>query len=688
MLFPESSQYQDEPQRSLLRLMDKSYNESILINQEYWQQADIDTRFEAGDATAWNEIYSGVPLNQRRQFNFNRIRRIVNMISGYQRRNRKSTIIIPVENSDELTADQFTKIFMWLNQQEGVLETISDAFEGALVTGMNLMQVWVDYRSDPISGSIKIDNCPYNSFLIDPFFRKADLSDCNYIWKRTYLTPTECASLLPDKKDELMGLSPNATALGSMIPSGSVRDGKFQYLPENYQFDTNKLLAYDEFYYRTYRKQKLLVDSESGETLEWQSENTDALKRFVEAYPSVEIVESMIPSVNLGIVVQGHVMYDDINPLGLDSYPFVPVLGYYNPQMPSYHLRLQGVVRGLRDAQFLYNRRKVIELDMLESQVNSGWIYKEDALVNPKDVFQAGQGRGIALKQGAQMTDVQQIVPPQVPPTTIELSRLLGEEISQISGVNEELTGSAIDDKAGILSMLRQGAGLTTLQGLFDRLDYAQKLLGKIVLKVVQNNFTPGKVKRIIEQDPSPQFYNKFFGRYDANVTSGINTDSQRQMALAQGLNLKEIGIPIPDKFFIDNMTIQNKQEIIQEMEQEKQAAQQQQQAAQQVQMEELKAQAKLAEGRYQEQIALAKERETRAFSNIGLYQERVHESAKDDTQAKLNYIKALSELEDMDLAKIRQLIEMANMIQQPEVSSMPEGPKPLEGQMEAQLPQ
>ena len=94
-------------------------------------------------------------------------------------------------------------------------------------------------------------------------------------------------------------------------------------------------------------------------------------------------------------------MYDDINPLGIDSYPFVPVFAYYEPQMPYFNWRIQGVVRGLRDPQYLYNRRKVIELDILESQVNSGWIFKAEALVNPKDVFMSGQGRGLALKKEA-----------------------------------------------------------------------------------------------------------------------------------------------------------------------------------------------------------------------------------------------------------------------------------------------
>jgi hypothetical protein len=124
-------------------------------------------------------------------------------------------------------------------------------------------------------------------------------------------------------------------------------------------------------------------------------------------------------------------------------------------------------VRGLRDAQYLFNKRKIIELDILESQINSGWKVKEDALVNPKDVFLSGQGRVLTMKRTSQMTDAEQIPAPRIDPSVIQISASLGDEITSISGVNEELLGSAEDDKAGILSIVRQGAALTTLQTLF-----------------------------------------------------------------------------------------------------------------------------------------------------------------------------------------------------------------------------
>jgi hypothetical protein len=180
-------------------------------------------------------MYASLPANRRKQFNFNHIRKIVQMISGTQRRNRKSTIVTPVENGDQITADQFTKIMMWINNQEYMLDTVSDAFLGALITGMNLLQVWVDYRSDPVNGNIKIDNCSYNSFLIDPFFKKSDLSDCNAIWKRSFLTKRECVSLMPDKEDEILGLITN--------DSGTGRDSKFQFMPQSYGYSIKNLLT-------------------------------------------------------------------------------------------------------------------------------------------------------------------------------------------------------------------------------------------------------------------------------------------------------------------------------------------------------------------------------------------------------------------------------------------------------------
>lgn len=668
MIFPQlSPQYYDTKDKGILAKMEAFYANSITINQSFWSEADTDTRFEVGDQTLWSDLYGNLPANRRRQFNFNRIRRVINMISGHQRRTRKSTVCTPVENGDQQTADQFTKILMWVNNQEQVLETISESFHGALVTGMNLMQVWVDYRNDPVSGNIKVDNCSYNSFLIDPYFRKADLSDCNSIWKRSFLTKQECISLMPSKVEEILDLPFN--------DSGTGRDGKFQFMPESYNYGYKNLLTYDEFYYRDYRTQMMLIDSQTGETQEWRGEKDEKLEAFLQTYPQITMIESEVPTVKLAIVIQGKVMYDGPNPLGIDQYPFVPVFAYYNPQMPYFPQRIQGVVRGLRDAQYLYNRRRIIELDILESQINSGWIYKENALVNPEDVFLSGQGRGLALKEEASMADVQQIIAPQVPPSMIQLSELLAKEVMEISGVNEELLGSANDDKAGILSMLRQGAGLTTLQVLFDNLDRAQRLLGKIMIDIIQANFTPGKIKKILEgEEPSEQFYNKAFGRYHAVVEDGLNTATQKQMQFAQLLQLIEVGVPIPPEELLESATIQNKTRIIESIKQQQQQQAQMQQQQAQVAMQQQAAQTELAKARAMADVGLYNERTSRVTENRALAIQKLHEANHQDQLALLEKVKALKELDDMDLSHLEKLITMANSLKQQEAINAEQG--------------
>lgn len=639
--------YYVDGNNDILKLMDYYYSMAYTINQAYWSEADIDTRFKVGDQTLWNDIYGNLPAFRRRQFNFNRIRRVINMITGYQRQHRYSSVVVPVENSDQDTSDQLSKVLFWANEQGGVLDTISEAFEGAITTGMNLLSVWMDYRSDPINGEIRVDNLAYNQFLIDPYFKKRNLADCRFIWSRKWLSKTELRSIFPEREDEV----------DSMYARGW-RDGKFQFEPEAYNYGMQDLLSFDEFWYMDYRNKKMLVDTETGASLEWKGDDEN-LELYKYRFPNITTVDYQQPTVKLALVVNGRPFYNGINPMGIDRFPHVPVLAYYEPQVPYFPWRCTGVVRGLRDAQYLYNRKRIIECDMLESVVLTGVKYKEDSLINPKDAFLTGPGRSFGIKKEASMDDVQQLVPPQVPPSFFQLSELLGREIQEISGVNEELLGSAIDDKAGILSMLRQGAGLTTLQILFDQLNYAQKELGKIFIDLIQENFTPGKIKRIINEEPTDQFYTRAFQKFDCTVEEGLYTSTQKQLNFAQLLNLREVGIPVPTGVLIECSTLQNKKQLTEAIENEEKRQQEQQEKAEQVQIELLKAQIEDLQAKSVANTGLGAERFARIEENKALAIERLAEAEKDRSLGVLHELQAMKELEEMDLNQAKGLLEI-----------------------------
>jgi hypothetical protein len=633
-------------------MMDQYYRSSYPSNAAFWQQGAIDKRFKVGDQTLWSMIYGDNQYFQSRRFFFNLVRRHINMVCGYQRKNRKSTITIPVQNDTDPLSDDYNKVLKWSEDRDGFQEYLSQAFEGACDTGCSLLHLYPDYTLDPISGDLFTDQVSYNNFLIDPYFRKQDLTDCAFIWRRRWVNKNAAKSLLPGHSKEI----------DKMRPAG-VKDGRFPLQAELINLDTNRLFSYDEFYYRTDREATIVLDPKTGEATEWmddEEDEEDLMERTLAHQPWLVIKKTRVPTVKLAICLGNQVLYHGSNLLNIDDYPFVPTLCYHEPDIQSYAWRMQGIVRNLRDAQYLYNRRKVIELDILESQINSGWIYPIDVVTDPKAFRQSGQGFLIPLKAGHLPTEIQRIDPPGIPQSMMELSASLSEDITKISGVNEELLGSATDDKSGILSMLRQGAGLVTLQTIFDKLDYTQRLYGKIRLQAIRKNFSKGKITSILGHSADQRFFTSHSLKYSIAVEEGNYSSSQRQMELQQLLHFKELGMPIADKSILRAAFITNKKQVIEDMEEqvEQQSQAQQAQSQQQQQLDQAKIMGQFAKARSD----LAREKELMASSQEKIAKiEDIRASAEHkELESDLNLVKLAMELEDVQFNQIREAFELA----------------------------
>jgi hypothetical protein len=436
--------------RDIIQRMDKSYRDAYTINSAYWAQGSIDKRFKVGDQTLMSILHREDEYNRGKKFFFNLIKRHVNMVAGYQRRNRKSTVAVPISTGDDALCSDYTSVLSWSENRDNFQEVFSNAFENALDTGMSLLHLYPSYINDPISGDLFTDNIAYNNFLIDPYFRKQDLSDCNYIWRRRWVSKNEAMALMPGEAEKIKGMTP-----------GGAKDGRFPLQAELCNADTNNLFAYDEYYYRSFREATIVLDPKTQEATEWEQNENDLeneMQQTLAAQPWLVVKKVKKPTVRLAICIGKECLYDGPNLLGIDDFPFVPLLCYYEPDIQSYAWRVQGVIRNLSDAQWLYNKRKVIELDIMESQINSGWIYPVDSVVDETAFRQTGQGYLVPLKTGHLPGEVERITPPDIPASMIEISRSLSEDITKISGVNEELLGAATDEKAGILSMLRQSS--------------------------------------------------------------------------------------------------------------------------------------------------------------------------------------------------------------------------------------
>ena len=183
-------------------------------------------------------------------------------------------------------------------------------------------------------------------------------------------------------------------------------------------------------------------------------------------------------------------------------------------------------------------------------------------------------------------------------------------------------------------------------------------------MDVVRNNYTPGKIKNLLEgEEPAPLFYNKAFGKYHCSVELGFNTVTQKQLQFAQLMQLKQLGVPLPDESLLEAATIQNKNRIIEQMQQHQQQQQQMQMAQQQLQMQDLQTRSQLSQARAYADAGLGAERYSRIAENQSLAYERMAQANKDDEIALLNKVKILKELESIDLNSIQTLLGMVERL-------------------------
>jgi len=641
----------------------------------WWVEANRDIQMATGQQDAYNNIYGSAAAGSGRSgqgLMFNKILRICNMIGGYQIDNRLATQLMPADNDVDMgeTTDQLNAVLSWVMRKDQTYEKISDAFSSAMTCGLNLMSVWVDYRSDPENGEIYTDRLPFSSFIMDPYWTKPDLTDCSRIWTRKYLTRQQLEDIFPKAAKDL--------PLDKLGASYAARDGKFQFMPQNWQQYQFPIYAYDEYWKSSFRTVRKLLDKTTGEVADWHG-TRDQFQLLRRINPNVTLIKARVPSVTLHCLVNNQEMYKEDAPYGLHRFPFVPFTCYHYPEVQNYAYRYQGIVRNIRDSQTYVNRTRNNLFDMMQAQIQSGLMVKEDALVNPEDAFLQGPGRALFFKQQSNLaTDVVQIPPPVVAPGWMELIQTIEKEIVDIVGP-EELFANNLggQEMSGVFLKLKMGAGLTGLRNIFDKLNQSQTILGEIQSELILNNFSVGKIRSIIGKEPSailqeacdPDHQMKAlatqFLRYNCIVEEGELTATQRQLQFVQAVQLKQLGIPISNKYLLEKSTLQGKKEIIEDIMRQEEQAQQMQQHQQRAELEQMQVMTRSLEAKAQSDFGSSIEHRTRALSNIGLSIEREAQAKHDLAKTALENAKAVKELEEMDENRVVKLSQHIMQIQQ-----------------------
>ncbi len=332
-----------EPNQGNVRQwLDNLYSKFQPIEQSRWNQSNIDTLFYAGSQTFVNRYFNFSPSTSYQQYYFNLIQQPINMLTGHQRQHRKSINYIPTEGADPNTTDQYTRLITHVSNAGSIQEQFSKACELAAISGMVLLQPYLDYSGDDAAqGELKLKIWEYNAFLVDPYFRSPDMSDAQFVWCQEYISKKEAEDRFPDK---LEAIAPMAGT--------PQRYGSFYFLPENYNMARNDLMVLSYVWYKWKRKKKRLYSRSRNQFFDFAGgdENLEAILYNI---PDMEAVEVEVPCWKLATILNDQLMFQGDNPLGFDNCPFIPVFWNYEPHINYYDLRVRGLVRTMRDPQFL-----------------------------------------------------------------------------------------------------------------------------------------------------------------------------------------------------------------------------------------------------------------------------------------------------------------------------------------------
>jgi hypothetical protein len=526
------------------------------INQTAWdpflEQACLDNDFALKAQHSWEEMERANRQN-RILHTIDKIGRQINLLHGYEIRNRHILKIGPTGNFDEnedQACNQHTGVIMSQMDRNNGYDIMSNAFRwGILVQGSNLIESWRDR-----DGILQYGRLGYNQFLLDHGLTKSDLSDCGDILTGQWISEDKAKMLVPTRASEIEGIQPlTHSSRWSFQGSPAMQNRAGKRLFEQWwKRDTEEIsvvqhrfngqkLTFKEFTQRTANGDKNLANRIIQEAK--APNGAPLLVRFR------DIKDKIV----LKILVDDELIWEGDNPMKIRDYNYTWVHGMFCPECPRTELKLQSFVRGQRDPQVMYNRRINQIMDIIESQAQGVRVTRSKHLMNPEEAYKSGQGINLQVDPDTPDQLPLKEIFNQFPASEVGQSlftalAVIDKDGTETGGLNQDIFG--IDDKdkeiSGVLAQFRTGQALTGQGWMFQNLRASKRDFGRKQVQMVQLNYDPNMVRKIINEEPVEGFYSEDLTRFDCNPVEGLLTDSQQNMYYQE---LKSLRKDFPEEF-------------------------------------------------------------------------------------------------------------------------------------------
>lgn len=505
----------------------------------------------------------------------NKIRPIIELVSGYQRQNRMDIKCVGVEGGDDFVAEIMTLLIKNIMTRNYGEYKVSQMFQGGIMSSKGWIELSTNYEDDPMQAEIRLHNGMFHEIFPDPDYREYDMQrDAQFLIKKISLTKAKLTQMFPEKERLIKAANADVSVLPVIEDS---RESETIYT----RSERTQLIDLVECWYKKYEKKKFAVDFRSGEVKDITNLKLSVREQneMLEVVDGLGIIEHRVGIPHMAVMVGDRLIQEEtISPHypELKGFPFVPYVSNYYPEGITPEKVCQGMVRALKDPQREINKRRMKLLDALG---NSPWVGDEEALTPDgwDDLKKMASSPRLILKKKKKGADLQRVPSIISGMEYLHLIREDSQSLKVISGINPDLLGMQDKTLSGVAMVVRQQAGLRIIQHLFDNLRYSRHILGRSLISMILNTYTPDKIVRVCGKEKLAQaggnplqvaekvLSNIDMKEYDIAVAETLLSPVMRMAVMGELMEMRAAGVIPPgiaEDLIVDASNLPNKEEI------------------------------------------------------------------------------------------------------------------------------
>jgi F0F1-type ATP synthase membrane subunit b/b' len=526
---------------ALLARLKRWFREDSERQAEWRRCAREDFAFTSGDQLDDKDKAKLREMN-RPVIIMNRIEPVIDSVSGSEVANRQEVQFLPRTLGEVQVNEVLTSAARWFRDQCDAEDEESDAFRDTVVCGMGWTETRLDYEDEP-DGAPKIERVDPLEMVWDSSAKKRNLSDMRRLFHvRRDIPIDEARALCPGEHfedadynaawvdvDDGEARKPREndahfynkdTLDGAGIPLDRtvtmVRAQWWERLPVYLVLDpTNpdNILTLSRDAFRDL-EQKLKI---AGGTLQF---TTSTRKVYKQAF-------------------LGRVVLEIGDAPCREHFSFKCITGKRDRNKNTWY----GLVRAMKDPQRWANKWMSQTMHIMNTTAKGGIAAERGAFFDDEaegEASWAKQDTVTYLRPGALSGPSPKFIQKPTSPfpqSSFELMQFAINSIRDVSGVNVEILGmQSAAGQAASLDLQRKQAAMTILQPLFDSLRRYRKEQGRLLLYLIENYLSDGRLIRVVGPDQAqyvPLIRQGGVNTYDVIVDEAPTSPNQKEATWA-----------------------------------------------------------------------------------------------------------------------------------------------------------